>query len=397
MRQLAVDLEIDALGEARQGEVDLGVGADHVGQRLLGLVEPAVVLLAVLVGVEAGVARGAVAEGVGPGEVGEHAPRGVDDHQKAPPGVGQRGLAAGGGAGDAVVGVDQGRVGGGLALRHGLGAGPRAAGHVAQALVHLSVEVVVIAVAELADVLAGELQLAGAAAGLTLADGAGAAVGPRDVEGRLGGDGRRHAGEHRDDPAAAAAAAVVTGAAGVLRAAGAARAGLLGVGVAPQGARRADLGCDADGDLIAHQQQRAAGPAAARVIAVAAAALTVGADCTLDRQGAALAAVHRGQHDAASPGPGDAAAPAVAVPAALVAACRAELDLVDRVLVGHTGDAGQRVVVVAAADGGAAVAAALGPAGLLKLLRELAGVGRRDDEAVLGAPAAPAKVRPTTT
>ena len=122
--ELAVDVRADALRVARQGEVDLGVGGDDVGQRALGLVQAAVVDQAVAVRIDAGVARRAVAEGVGAVEVGQHAARGVDDDHEAGTGVGERRHAGGVGERDAVIG-DAARA---AVLHRGL-AGPAPAGY----------------------------------------------------------------------------------------------------------------------------------------------------------------------------------------------------------------------------------------------------------------------------
>jgi hypothetical protein len=157
--ELTVDVLSHTLGVTRQREVDLRVGGDHVGQGVLGLEEAAVVGLAVAVGVDAGVTGGAVTEGIGAVEIGQHAARAVNDDHEARTGVGKGSHAGWVGDRHAVIG-DATRA----AELEGGGAQAAAAGDAPQVVVGAAVEVVVVPVAELAGVDAGKLELAGAAA-----------------------------------------------------------------------------------------------------------------------------------------------------------------------------------------------------------------------------------------
>ena len=100
-----------------------------------------------------------------------------------------------------------------------------AAGKGPEPFVDFAVEVIVEAIAELTDVGAVQLQLAGATARFSLAEIAGAAGRTADVELGAGVDGRVRR-QHADDPAAAPAAAVITGGTGVLRVGGAVAVGV---------------------------------------------------------------------------------------------------------------------------------------------------------------------------
>src|SRR5262249_47331952 len=159
---------------------DLRVRAHHLRERGAREIETRVVRLAVAVHVQAGLLQAAVAERRIAVEREEHRRRGVEHDRDA------RARALG------VLharcsGADGRHARARFAARAGVDrfrARAEPAGLLAEALVDLAVEVVVVAVAEFTDVGAVELELARAAAGLALADVADAAFGAAHVEGR---------------------------------------------------------------------------------------------------------------------------------------------------------------------------------------------------------------------